>query len=110
MTTKSKVNEPVTLINVFTVEPANQQELLALLTRATETSVRSANGFISAKLHRSLDGTKVAMYAQWRSAEDYQAMRENPAPLPYLQQALAIAKFEPGMYEVVKSFFAAADS
>jgi len=44
------------------------------------------------------------MYAQWRSVEDYQAMRENPAPLPYLQQALAIARFEPGMYEVVEIF------
>ena len=44
------------------------------------------------------------MYAQWRSNEDYQAMRENPAPMPYLQQALAIAKFEPGMYEVVQEF------
>jgi hypothetical protein len=32
------------------------------------------------------------------------AMRENPAPLPYLQRALAIAKFEPGMYEVVQAF------
>jgi hypothetical protein len=52
-------------------------------------------------LHRSLDGTKVTMYAQWRSVEDYQAMRENPASLPYLQQALAIAKCDPGMYEVV---------
>jgi hypothetical protein len=29
------------------------------------------------------------------------AMRKDPAPLPYLQQALTIAKFEPGMYEVV---------
>jgi quinol monooxygenase YgiN len=110
MTTKSKVNEPIVFINVFTVDAANQQELLDLLTRATETSVRSSKGFISAKLHRSLDGTKVVMYAHWRSAEDYQAMRENPAPLPYLQQALAIAKFEPGMYEVVKSFSAAADA
>jgi len=44
------------------------------------------------------------MYAQWRSVEDYQAMRENPAPLPYLQQALAMARFEPGMYEVVEIF------
>jgi hypothetical protein len=44
------------------------------------------------------------MYAQWRSVEDYQAMRENPAPLPYLQQALAIARFEPGIYEVVEIF------
>src|SRR5258706_11706348 len=98
----------VTLINVFTVKPANQRQLLELLARATETSVRHAQGFISASLHRSLDGTKVTMYAQWRSIEDYQAMRENPAPLPYLQQALAFAKFEPGMYEVVETFSAGA--
>ena len=94
----------VTLINVFTVEPVNQQQLLELLARATEKSVRHAPGFISSSLHRSLDGTKVTMYAQWRSVEDYQAMRANPEPLPYLQQALAIARFEPGMYEVVEIF------
>ena len=43
------------------------------------------------------------MYAQWRSVEDYQAMRENPAPLPYLQQALSIAKLDPGIYEVIET-------
>jgi hypothetical protein len=31
-------------------------------------------------------------------------MRRNPAPFPYLQQALAIAKFDPGMHEVVEAF------
>ena len=97
-------DKPVILINVFTVAPDKQQELLELLTRATEGSVRHAAGFISARLHRSLDGTKVTMYAEWRSGEDYQAMREDPAPLPYLKQALAIATFEPGMYEVVRTF------
>jgi quinol monooxygenase YgiN len=97
-------DKPVILINVFTVAPAKQQELIELLTRATEGSVRRAVGFISARLHRSLDGTKVTMYAEWRSSEDYQAMREDPAPLPYLKQALAIATFEPGMYEVVRTF------
>ena len=95
---------PVTLINVFTVAPADQQRLIELLTQATQRSVRHAPGFISARLHRSLDGTKVAMYAQWRSRADYEAMRADPAPLPYLQQALALAKFEPGMYEVVRAF------
>jgi quinol monooxygenase YgiN len=100
-------NKQVTLINVFTVDPGRQQELVELLARATEDSVRHAAGFISARLHRSLDGTKVTMYAQWRSNEDYQAMRLDPAPLPYLQKALAIATFEPGMYEVVQTFFPA---
>jgi quinol monooxygenase YgiN len=94
----------VILINVFTVDPANQQKLVDLLTRATRDSVRHATGFISARLHRSLDGTKVTVYSRWRSAQDYEAMRRDPAPLPYLQQALAIATFEPGMYQIVKEF------
>jgi quinol monooxygenase YgiN len=104
MTTISPSRKVVTLINVFTVEPADQQRLLDLLTRATETSVRHAPGFISASLHRGLDGTKVTMYAQWRNVEDYEAMRSDPAPLRYFQQALAIAKFDAGMYEVVETF------
>jgi quinol monooxygenase YgiN len=106
VTTISKDEKLVTLINVFKVEPANQQRLADLLARVTETSVRHAPGFISSSLHRSLDGTKVTMYAQWRTVEDYEAMRKDPAPLPYLQEALTIATFEPGMYEVVETFAA----
>ena len=104
MTQISMKNSVVTLINVFTVDPANQQRLVELLTRATEVSVRHAPGFVSASLHRSTDGTKVTMYAQWRSVEDYQAMRQDPTPLPFLREALAIARFDPGMYEVVQTF------
>ena len=44
------------------------------------------------------------MYAQWRTIEEYEAMRRDPAPLPYLQEALTIATFEPGRYEVVEAF------
>lgn len=104
MTTISKEKKCITLINVFTVDPEKQQQLVDLLTQATESSVRYVLGFISASLHRSLDGAKVAMYAQWRSVEDYQAMRKNAAALPYLEQALTLAKFESGMYEVVDTF------
>lgn len=44
------------------------------------------------------------MYAQWRSLADYQNMRSNPAASPYFEQALQIAAFESGMYEVVRTF------
>jgi len=107
MTTIAENAGLVTLINVFTVEPSNQQKLLDILARATNTSVRDVPGFISAALHRSVDGTKVTMYSQWKSAEHYQhyqSMRSNPASSSYVDQALAIAKFDPGMYEVVKVF------
>jgi quinol monooxygenase YgiN len=94
----------LTLINIFKVQPSDQQRLIDLLTQATENSVKNATGFISARLHRSIDGTKVTMYAQWRSRKDYEAMRSDPAPLPYLNEALKIATFEPGMYEIVQEF------
>ena len=101
---RMSIPPPVTLINVFTVDPTKQEELIDLLAQATEASVRHAQGFIMATLHRSLDGTKVTMYARWESREAYQAMRENPGPRPYFERALAIAKFDPGMYEVVQTF------
>jgi quinol monooxygenase YgiN len=104
MVTISKNAKLVTFINVFTVEPVNQKRLVELLTRVTDTSVRHAPGFVASALHQTLDGTKVTMYAQWRTLEDYEAMRRDPTPLPYLQEALTIARFEPGMYEVVESF------
>jgi quinol monooxygenase YgiN len=66
--------------------------------------VRHAPGFISSRLHRSLDGTKVTMYAQWQSREAYQAMRGDHGSRPYLERALAMATFEAGMYEVVQTF------
>ncbi len=95
---------PVILINVFTTPPDQQQRLIDLLTRATDGLVDRAPGFISSTLHRSTDGTKVTMVATWRSAEDYQAMRQDPRPLPFLQEALTFATFEPGMYEIVRTF------
>jgi hypothetical protein len=56
------------------------------------------------QLHCGTDGTKVTMYAQWQNIDHYQTMRQDPGPLPFLQGALTIAKFEPGIYEVVRAF------
>ncbi|MDP9079319.1 MAG: antibiotic biosynthesis monooxygenase [Bacteroidota bacterium] len=103
MTTIAKENNYLTFINIFTVDPANQQKLIDLLIQATQT-VKNQPGFISSSLHRSLDGQKVTMYAQWESIAHYNEMRSNPAASPFLQQAMEIASFEPGMYEVVETF------
>ena len=104
MPTISKGRTPVTLINIFTVTSEKQDELIALLIDVSEHNVRHHKGFISASLHRGIDGKRVTMYAQWASVEDYEAMRQNPGPAPALQQAMAIATFDPGMYEVVEIF------
>jgi Antibiotic biosynthesis monooxygenase len=72
--------------------------------------VDRAPGFISTTPHRSIDGTKVTMYGQWLSAEDYQAMRQDPGLLPFLQEALTIAKFELSIYEIVRRFWPAGEN
>jgi antibiotic biosynthesis monooxygenase (ABM) superfamily enzyme len=52
------------LINVFTVDPKDQERLVELWQEGTEEVMRHLPGFISANVHRSLDGTKVINYAQ----------------------------------------------
>jgi hypothetical protein len=47
MTTISKDAKLVTLISVFTVEPATHQRLVELLAHVTNVSVRHAPGFIA---------------------------------------------------------------
>jgi quinol monooxygenase YgiN len=103
MTTISTQGNVVTLINVFTVEPAKQQALVDLLSRATDETMRHLPGFVSANIHKSVDGTRVTNYAQWRSRRDFEAMLHNPAAMPHLKDASALAtNVDPHLYEVVE--------
>src|SRR5258706_12599485 len=99
----STTNRVVTLINVFTVDPTNQQRLVEGLTRATEVSSATRQALfrrvsIVASTRPRSDVCPVA------HIEDYEAMRQDPAPLPFLQEAAAIATFEPGLYELAQTF------
>jgi len=100
MTLISRDKPCITLINVFTVAPERQAELIQLLEEATTTVIRHQPGYISANLHRGLDGTHVTNYAQWRSQADLEAMRHDPAAQTYMQAASAVAQFAPVLYEV----------
>jgi heme-degrading monooxygenase HmoA len=97
-------DQGIVTINVFTVPPDKQLQLIELLGRATRESITHAAGFLGASLYRSIDGTKVTMHAQWRSLADYEAMRRSGGSEQTLAAALALATFAPGMYEVVESF------
>jgi heme-degrading monooxygenase HmoA len=90
-----------TLINVFTVAPERAAELAEQLRLATEETMRFVPGFISANIHVSTDGTRVVNYAQWQSADAYQAMFEDPSTREHMGRCAAIATgFEPRLYTV----------
>ena len=58
-------------------------------------------GFISANIHKSLDGTKVVNYAQWKSKEAFEKMLKNPRAIIHMNDVLSIAKVDGSMYDVV---------
>lgn len=95
-----KGRKVLTLINVFTVKPEKQQELVTLLIEATEETMKHMPGFVSASIHRGLDGNKVVNYAQWESMAAFEDMRKNPKAIPHMQAAAAVAQFEPILCEV----------
>jgi quinol monooxygenase YgiN len=101
-TTTIRAGAPgVAFVNVFTVNPEQQQELVRLLTAFVEEVVRGMPGFVSANLHRSLDGRRVVNYAQWESAEALRAMLAHPDSRQHLQRISAIGEGDPTLCEVV---------
>jgi quinol monooxygenase YgiN len=84
----------ITLINVFTVDPENQQRLVAVLKEGTEGLMSKMAGYISASVHISKDGRRIINYSQWRSANDIDAMRQNPDIGPYMKRVAALGTFD----------------
>jgi heme-degrading monooxygenase HmoA len=101
MVTITEDSNIVTLINVFTVAPEDQRSLVDVLVEATRAVMRNKEGFISANIHRSLDGTRVTNYAQWRTKEAFEAMLGDREAGEHMGEAARIAEsFEPHLYEV----------
>lgn len=67
-----------TVISIFTTTPERQTELLEVLTNNADRWLRHLDGFISASLHPSLDGSTIVNYAQWRDPAALAAMLNDP--------------------------------
>jgi heme-degrading monooxygenase HmoA len=93
-------NRILTLINTFTVSPDNQERLMEILDDATKNVMSRFPGFISASLHASLDKTRVANYAQWRTEEDFLAAIRHPNFRPHFEACERIADADPQLYWV----------
>lgn len=84
----------ITFINVFTVQPDKQQDALQAIERVYREVVSQQLGFISAKLLKSNDGTRVTAIANWENAACLEAMRTT---------AEFKALHNPAFHEAIKS-------
>ncbi|MFA7415614.1 MAG: antibiotic biosynthesis monooxygenase [Rhizobium sp.] len=92
----------ITQINVFTVAEGGQQPLIDLLEESAEFA-SSIPGWMSASIHRSLDGTRVVNYAQSDSLEASQRIIERLRLEGFLERNRRLGQASPGLYEVVRT-------
>ncbi len=90
----------VTHINVFTVDPGRQQELIDSLTETVRVASTLA-GWVSASIHASLDGTKVTNYVQFESEDAGRNVTRELLRRGLIQRNTALGSVEPGAYRVV---------
>ncbi|HLH96538.1 MAG TPA: antibiotic biosynthesis monooxygenase [Xanthobacteraceae bacterium] len=90
----STVNKPVTLVNVLSVEPQKQHELVDLLRHNTETVIKTLKGWIATDLIASSDGKRVVIHSQWDNAADIEAMRADPRMQAYFPKIKALASLD----------------
>ena len=96
-----KANQGViTQINVFTCEATHQQALIDVLVESAR-SVCHLPGWLSANIHRSLDGTRVVNYAQSENYEASQQIIEKLKADGFLDRNKLVGEAHPGLYEVV---------
>jgi hypothetical protein len=93
-------NGVVTHINVFTVAPDKQQQLVDSLIETVQAA-QTVPGWLSASIHRSFDGRQVVNYVQFASHEAAQAVLRHIAATGHLRKNVALGTVAPGQYEVV---------
>jgi heme-degrading monooxygenase HmoA len=100
--TISAVASTLTVINTFGVTAEKADVLIAELVQAAKGVMRQRRGFISASIHKSMDGMRVVNYAQWACKTDFDNMIEDPEVKAHMAICEALAKsVEPVIYDVV---------
>jgi quinol monooxygenase YgiN len=86
--------EPVVLINLLKVEPANQDALIALLEQNIDSVITTLAGWKSTRLIAAADGASVVICSEWESPAAVAAMREDPRMQAYFPKVAALASLE----------------
>jgi hypothetical protein len=90
----------VTQINVFTVPEGGQQALIDFLKEAAKFA-SATQGWLSASVHCSRDGTRVVNYAQSEDLEAAQRIINRLRKGGLLERNKAFGEAHPGLYDVV---------
>lgn len=84
-----------TFINTFRCAPEHQDEVVAINRDIIDRVASTSPGFISATVHRSVDGTRVINYLQWETVEHLTAMQNSPQFHDIARRFAGLIEFDP---------------
>lgn len=92
----------IILINNFEVEDSTkQQKVASMLENSSKQILSKHEGFISTRIHKSLDGKKIMSYVQWKSEDAIEKMLNDPRAIIQMNDIASVAKVERTLYELV---------
>ncbi|WP_424974951.1 antibiotic biosynthesis monooxygenase family protein [Dinoroseobacter sp. S124A] len=92
---------PVVLINLFTIDPADQEALLEAW-KADALYMKKQPGYISTQMHKAVgDSSMYLNYAVWDTVADFRAAFSNPEFKQALSHYPSSAVTAPHLFEKV---------
>jgi hypothetical protein len=92
------------VIDVWTVEPEQQDELVAAIGEVLTRHVVDQPGFVSAQIYQSANGDVVVMNLRMRSARDRQALSDGATLQEAYRGLRTIATSHRHLYRLAQSF------
>ena len=100
------------LIDIWTVDPARRDELIAGITSTVQTFVMRQPGFVGAQIYQSVDHGVVLLSVAMRTIKERQHLMDSPEAHAALRELRTIANSHSHLFELVEIFgtLASADS
>jgi len=94
-----------TMINLFVVDPDDQEELVRLEIEGMSAIAARMPGFVRGSIHRSTDGTRLVNYLHWADDDAWRnahaTLAANVEYQEHMENVRRIATADPHAYEVV---------
>jgi len=99
-----EATESAVLIDLWTVDPTREPELLERILEITRDLIVDHHGFVSAQIYESVDHGAVMIRITMRTIEDRQALTDSSEVHSALRELRAVAQSHARLFRLVESF------
>jgi hypothetical protein len=92
------------LIDLWTVDAARREELVARISEALQTIVVGRPGFVSAEIYESVDGGVVMSSIRMRTVQERQELMDSPEAHRVMRELREVAHTHAHLFRLAQTF------